>query len=309
MKVTDAEQRIAAVAAKQHSLFTRAQAIDAGFTADTIRRRVRSGLWERVGRHVYRLPGAANTWEQRLMASVLEAGSGAVASHSSAAALLKVPGFPRRPIHVTQRRGTHHRLTSGTLHETFWLPPHHTTRIRGIPCSSIARCIFELAGTENPKRVARALNNARSQLGLSLASGAEVVATMGRSGVSGTTLMRKLLAQWNPGEAPPASELEDLFLSVLDAYGVPQPVRQLNAGGEAWIGRVDFAYREAKLLIECDSRSYHTAVLDWQDDIDRRAELVAAGWRIMQVTWYQLMHEPEKVVRRIRTALRHAAAA
>jgi hypothetical protein len=119
--------------------------------------------------------------------------------------------------------------------------------------------------------------------------------------------MRELLEKRGPGYVPPESELEALFVAVLEAYGLPLPTKQLWAGGENPVGRVDFAYREAKLLIECDSRTHHTALLDWEADIDRRAELVAAGWRVIQVTWHQLVHEPEKVVARIRRALCTAA--
>jgi len=305
--MTQLDAAIAPIASRQHGAFHRSQALGAGFDYRAITRRIRSGRWLEAARYVYVLPGTPNTWRQKLMIAVLEAGSGTVASHRSAAALLRIPEFAEGPIHVTTKRGGAHRLTKGVLHETFWLPPEHTTVVDNIPCSSLARCIFQLAGTEHPRRVDRALNNSQRDLGLSLDRMAEVVATVGRRGVPGTTLMRELLDARGPGYVPTESELEDLFFSVLESYGMELPARQVRAGGDTPVGRIDYIYREAKLLIECDSRRYHTQILDWEAGVARRAKLVAAGWRVIEVTWYRLVHEPEQVVAEIRDALRAAA--
>ena len=304
---TERELRLGAVAARQHSAFSWAQAIAAGFTAKQIRRRSAWGTWVERAFHVYVLAGAPDSWEQRTWVALLEVGSGAVASHASAGALFDVPGFDKGTVEVSVKRGWHHRATAATLHETSWLPPHHVTAIAGVPCTTLARFLFDVAGTEHPNRVARAFDNSLNRLGLSIASVAEVVATTARRGRPGSALMRVLLEKRGPGYVPPESELEALLLAVIEAYDLPLPVKQLWAGGARPVGRVDFAYPEAKLLIECDSRRHHTAMLDWEADIERRAELVAAGWRVLQITWHQLVHEPEKVVARIRQALRTTA--
>lgn len=307
MAHTTRDIRLAAVAAKQHGAFTWRQAITVGFTARAASRRVRAGVWTEVAHHVFVVAASAPTWRRALMCAVLEVGPKAVASHRSAAALLGIPGFQPGAVELTTKRGGNHRPSLSRLHETSWLPPQHRTTIEGVPCTTIARCIFDLAGTEHPKRVARALDNALSQLGLSFSKVAEVVAVLGRRGRPGTALMRDLLEERGPGYVPPASDLEDLFVAVCEAFGLPPAERQLWAGGEAPVGRVDFAYPKAKLLIECQSRRHHTSLLDVEADIDRRAELVAAGWSIMEVTWHQLVHEPEKVAARIRRALRTAS--
>ena len=95
---------------------------------------------------------------------------------------------------------------------------------------------------------------------------------------------------------------------MLDAHNVPHPVRQLAAGGEQPVGRVDFAYRSARLLIELDSRKHHTALSDRENDRRRDNELMAAGWRVIRITWWDLVNEPERVVALLRTALAAAAA-
>ena len=54
MSTIAADARLAAVAVAQHGVFTRAQAIAAGFGAAQIERRVRAGVWVRVLPRVYR---------------------------------------------------------------------------------------------------------------------------------------------------------------------------------------------------------------------------------------------------------------
>ena len=237
------------------------------------------------------------------MAATLEAGDAAAVSHLAAAALLKIPGFPEGPVEIVRWRGRHHRLELATVHETSWLPSSHLTVIDGIRCTSLARCIFDLCGAVHPKRAERALDNSLSQLGLTTDAAAEVTATMGRRGRPGTALMRRLVAERGPGYVPPDSELEALYLAVADAYGVARPDQQVRLGGEETVGRVDFYYRAAKLVVEADSRRHHETVLDREADIRRRAQLVAAGWRVIQVTWWQLVNEPEAVMAAIRRAL------
>jgi very-short-patch-repair endonuclease len=103
--------------------------------------------------------------------------------------------------------------------------------------------------------------------------------------------------------------LEALVLAVLEAGGLGPPDRQEWVGGtQARVGRVDFVYREARLVIEADSRRHHSAWLDVQADHRRDLLLLAAGWNLVRVNWHQLVEEPELFVRAVRAKLRAAAA-
>ena len=302
---TNRDDLLAAVAARQHAAFSVTQALAAGFSYDTVDRRVDAGVWGWLAHDVLFLPGAPRTWRQRLMAAVLEARGGAVASHRSAGALLGMPGFREGPLDVLQPRGGHHRKTIARVHESPWLPHGHVTVIDGIPCTTLARFLFDIAGTEHPKRVARAFDTALDRLGLTVPAMGSVVATMARRGRPGSTLMRELLDARGPGYVPPASELEARFVEVCDAYGVEPFDKQVWVGGEAPVGRVDFIDRACKLLVECQSREHHAGWLAQEADMARRAELVAAGYRILEITYRQLVHEPENTVRRLRDARRN----
>jgi hypothetical protein len=307
---SEIDVRIAATAARQHSVFSRDQAKEVGFTRDLIRYRVKSGRWDRLTRDVFRMAGARPTWRQRVMAAVLEAGPDSVASHRTAAALLGIPGFGEGPVEVTHPECRDTRVALSILHQSSLLPPEHVMVIDGIPCTTLPRTLFDLARTEPEARVVRAVKTARRRLGLTIGRLEAVVAALGKSGRGGTRVMRELLDELDADDyVPTESELEDLVLAVLDAFGVPRPGGQVTLGDDRPVGRVDFLYRREKVVIEAQSKRHHE---DWEAqvaDMDRRAELVAMGCRIVEVTWWQLVHEPERFVSRLRRALAVAAAA
>ncbi len=80
-------------------------------------------------------------------------------------------------------------------------------------------------------------------------------------------MFRRLLDERDDGQPPPESELESLLMTVLAVAGLPRPVRQLHLGNETdAIGRVDFAYKHARLVLEADSRRHHSSWLDAEAD-------------------------------------------
>src|ERR671923_2239980 len=87
----DAE--IARLAAAQHGVFDRAQALRTGATRGLIEHRLRTGRWERLSVGVYRLAGSGSSWLQDLLAACLAWGAGVVVSHRAAAALWRILGF------------------------------------------------------------------------------------------------------------------------------------------------------------------------------------------------------------------------
>jgi very-short-patch-repair endonuclease len=297
------------LAEQQHGLIAREQALASGMSSNQIGGRLRRGTWERVARNVYRIPGSVPTWEQRLLAAVWATGPSAAASRRAAAALWKLPGFPRGPLEVTQERGPSSRYPTPGLHDSRFLPAHQLGVVDAIPTTCPERTLLDLCGCVHPQRAERAVDNAIAmeltnvhRLGLMLAE-------TGARGRHGTALLRRLLSVRTEGYVPPASELEALLLAVLRSAGLVLPERQEWVGNtRAPVGRVDFVYREAGLLIEADSRRHHSSWLDVQADHRRDLLLTAAGWRILRVNWHQLIGEPDLFVGAVRTLLRPVAA-
>ena len=56
-------------------------------------------------------------------------------------------------------------------------------------------------------------------------------------------------------------------------------------------------------VIECDSRRWHDNPLTRQNDADKQAILQAHGYRVLRITWQQVVDHPAQTLARIRAAL------
>jgi very-short-patch-repair endonuclease len=241
------------------------------------------------------------------MAAVLDAGEGAVASHRTAAALWRLPGFNLRDCEVSRLHGGDHiGPTLGRVHHPRSLPEHHCTSVDGIPVTTPARTIFDLAGVLPPQRTERAMDNALARSPALLRALHRMLPELARRGRTGTTVMRELLADRPPGYVPPASGLEARAIHVLGEVGI-RARRQVDLGGDDWIGRVDLLVEGTNLVIEIDSVRFHTSLLDREQDARRDAELCAAGYEVLRVTEEDVWHAPAAAVRAVLAAMRRAA--
>ncbi|MGH9166310.1 MAG: endonuclease domain-containing protein [Acidimicrobiia bacterium] len=172
----------------------------------------------------------------------------------------------------------------------------------GVPIASPALVLFQLAGQVHPLRVARACDNAWA---MGLVSGRGLHALLDQlaeHGRNGITVMREILAERPPGYVPPASGLERRFARILEEAGEEPMRRQVDVGGEAWVGRVDFADPSLPLLVEINSERYHSALLDRQADQARYEALRAAGFTVLVFWDTEVWHEPHRVVLEVRRA-------
>src|SRR5262249_21738292 len=97
-----AEHRLAELAAAHHGIFTFNDAQKCGLSHGQADRRSSSG-WIRLHDGVFRMPGAAPTWNGDLLAACLAAGEPCAVSHRAAAQIYGVPGR-REHIEITCRR-------------------------------------------------------------------------------------------------------------------------------------------------------------------------------------------------------------
>ena len=222
---------------------------------------------------------------------------------------------------VQTPEGGSHRPVSGTIHETFWLPASHIVRIDGLPVTSVARTVFDRAGQPRhplafQKEVLRAshvkemtwlVNHAIRDHGMRMLDLDRVLASTGRRGKPGTAIIREIVADLGVDYAPSASELQDMFTEFLDAHGIARPDEEVDLGTvDRWVGRVDFVWRSAKLIVEVDGRQ-HSAPLDRRSDRARDAAFRREGFEVIRVTRWELVNEPETLAARIRAALALAA--
>jgi very-short-patch-repair endonuclease len=184
----------------------------------------------------------------------------------------------------------------------------HVTIRDSIPVTSVARTLFDGCGTWHPRRAERALDNSLSRRMVTLPACWRVLLELAGHGRAGSELMRALLLTRGANYVAPASELEARFLELVRDAGLPEPARQVDVGdADAWIGRVDFIYRDRGLVIETDGRENHSELLDRVSDAERDGQLQASGRRVKRFTWGDITKTPAEVVRSLRDALRRVA--
>ena len=279
-------------AERQHGLVTKSQMGQA-----TVHAELRRGGLEVAARGVYRVSGSVPTWRQRLLAAVLAAGVGAAASGFAAAALWRIPGFPEGPIEVTRQSRAGRTSRRSTLHAVRRLPPRLLTEQDGIPVTTPELTLLDLCGVVHPLRAERAVDSALAARLVTVGRLEVALADVGRRGRNGTAVFREIVTGRSGAYVPPASELEAVFVSLVDQAGLVQPERQVVLGDERGpAGRVDFVYRAERVVIEVDGRRWHSADLDREADARRQARLQAAGWTVLRFTWRQLTKEPDLVI-------------
>lgn len=299
----EATQLLRDLAAAQHGVVSRAQVRALEMTRSALTNEMHRS-WTAVTPRVLRLNGAPPTWRQRAYAAVLDGGAGAVLSHHSAAALWEIPGFRLDDMHVTRRRGgTRRPVRLAVVHEPILLPPAHVTLSEdGIPVTTPARTVFDLAAVVHPYRLKRTLETAWSRRLLDGVQMAHVLDDLAKRGRAGTVAIRELLKTRGPEYIPPDSGLEGRFEDVLKRAGQRPMRRQVNIGSDHWIGRVDFVDPELPLVVQIDSSLYHGSLLDQERDAAQTAELEAGGFEVVRLTDFEVWYEADLVAEKVRTA-------
>jgi len=113
------EQRVNLLAARQHGLVSRRQALAYGMTGHQVENRVATGRWLPLRRGVYSLAGAPAGYEQSVHAACLAVGLLAVASHLTAGVVWGLTVPPPEAIDVlTPLGGPRARLEGVRQHRT-----------------------------------------------------------------------------------------------------------------------------------------------------------------------------------------------
>jgi hypothetical protein len=299
------------LSARQHGLIGVAQAAAEGVSRAARRHAVATGRLELVSDRVLRVPGVPMSDRQRVMVAVLDTSRPAYACWSTGAALWGVPGHRLLPAHVVRAAGRsgRRRTDLAVLHEMAGLDRRHVTVVHDIPCVRPEVLVLQFCASTHPARAASVLDNLWRRRLLSGPSTRATLDDLARSGRAGVQVLRELLDKRGDDYVPPASNLERRFMAVMERAGEPPMRPQVDSGGEHWVGRVDFRDDRLPLVVEVQSETYHSALVDKEHDERRLAALRDAGLEVVEVTDEQVWHRPDEVLASVRSARRRILAA
>lgn len=264
-----------ALAARQSGVVTRTQLLALGVGDGAIRHRLRTGWLLRLHRGVYAVGHTALRKEGRWLAAILACGQGAVLSHRSAAALWGIRPSASARIEVSVPR-SRDGVAGVVVHRPRRLTPDDVTEKDGIPATTPARTLHDLARLVSPAEIERA--QARAQ--------------------------RMGLVSHHEHAALTRSPLERRLLTLIRAAGLPEP--EVNAwmtfgGGEEW--QVDFLWRAQRVIAEADGRRDHDTGRAFEADRRRDQTALVAGFVPVRFTHRQVTTDPASVTRTLRALL------
>jgi very-short-patch-repair endonuclease len=289
------ERAIAELAAKQRGVITRAQLLELGLTRTTIDNWVKHSRLHPLYRGIFLLGHPRPIAGAPQLAAVLACGRGAVLSHLSAAGLWRLLPGREGDVDVTVPGRNPGRRRGIRVHRVNALDRRDVRKLGGIPITSPARTIFDVAAVVRRRELEQALAEAYARR---LARRSDFVSLLARrSSRPGTRALRALLDDGAP--ALTRSEAEDRLLALIRAGELPQPESNIRIGRH----EVDFLWREQRLVVEVDGFAFHSSRSAFERDRRRDAELGTLGFRVMRVTWRQIVNEPEALVARLAAAL------
>ena len=243
------DRRVAELAARQWGVISSGQLRALGVEAREVGHRVSVGRLHRLHRGVYAVGHERLGREGRYLAAVLACGKRAVLSHRSAAAWWDLLQTAQTQVDVTSPHGRH-AIAGVRRHQARSLAAQDTTAYRGIPITSIARTLLDLAATVRPDRLERALAQAQR---LQLYDHAAIADVLSRSnGHRGRAALTRAAAQ-EPKLT--RSELEVMFLRLVRRAGLPEPEskspprrpRPASAGGRLLLAGLPTRRRDGRL--------------------------------------------------------------
>ena len=284
---------LAELAARQHGVVANWQMLELGYGPGAIKYQTASGRLHQLHRGVYAVGHAALSLRAHLIAAVFSAGPWAVLSHRSAAMLWGLLTDSRAVIDVTtpdRGRASRQRVK---VHRVRRLEPDDRAVVDGIPITSIARTLVDVAATATPRELRYALEQAERLRLLDLRT---IARHRGRAGTAALTAA--LAEMQEPANTNPG--IERVFLDLCDDAGIPRPLTNVFVAGY----NVDAVWHEHRVVVELDSRSNHTTTRAFEEDRVRDATLQLAGYRVIRISWRRLVEEPAAVIATLQILLR-----
>lgn len=159
--------------------------------------------------------------------------------------------------------------------------------IRHIRVTTLARALLDSA--PNLTRLTRTVNDALRSSYMTRTQLADVVRRCHNHPAA--KLLLPFVASPN---GPTRSEFEDLFLAFCKHFGLPIPlISAIVCGYE-----VDALFAAARVIVELDGWDFHKDRAAFERDRSRDANLLAAGFVVVRITWERLTtRAPEEAAR------------
>jgi hypothetical protein len=184
------------------------------------------------------------------------------------------------------------------LHRPLSLDALDTTVVEGIPITTVAQTLLDVAAPAYRMNIGKLLHEAAVQQVLDMRAIWSVLARQPNHPGA-----RRL--DWaSRGEVPfTRSDLEDAGLALCRSFGISLPeMNEWVSDGEKLV-EVDMLWRELGLIVELDGSRYHSTRWRRRQDAAKTAALQAQGWTVLRFSDVEIAGAPAQVAATILTAM------
>lgn len=285
---------------QQDGVLSRAQLLHHHLTVRAIDHRIATGrLWP-IYRGVYAVGRKQLSREGRWRAALLAGGETAALSWTSAGRCWEscdesVRATPHISVLTRSRKGQQPDLH---LHRCPTLTEDDVTEYRGFRVTTLPQTHVDLTQALDVRAQRAALRESEFRHQLDLGDLRRTLDGLRRSKPRDS--LCALLDEWVPGIGLTDSELEARFLELCHAAGITAPEVQVKVYGY----RVDFVWRDVRLIVETDGYEAHRGRIAFQRDRARDRKLQARGYSVLRFTWAEVVGQPQRVVAELLAARR-----
>ncbi|HEU4975900.1 MAG TPA: type IV toxin-antitoxin system AbiEi family antitoxin domain-containing protein [Baekduia sp.] len=285
------------LAEAQHGVVTRQQLLALGLGAEAIKIRRRTGRLVPMYRGVYALGHRALRPQAWWLAAVFACGPGAVLSHRSAARLWGLRPWSGR-VEVTAARDRDPAPGGVAVHRSRAMAAWEVTREDGIPVTTVARTLLDLAGVVPVHHLRRAVQRANELELFHLLDVDRVLEAHPRR--PGRRALIALLADARRhGLERTRSDPEAAMLQLCLDHDLPRPQVNRFAGGR----EMDFRWPEQRLVVEVDGWTWHRTREAFAADRARDRQLLREGFRVARFPAMEVLDAPAMVAAELRALL------
>jgi very-short-patch-repair endonuclease len=282
-----------------HGVAARRELLEAGVRRRAIAHRLGAGRYLAVYEGVYAIGHADLTVLGRRRAIVLVCGEGAVLSHRSAAGAwgLRPDGSARWDVTVrTPSARKPNAPVNVFRHPT--LRADEITDLDGIPTTTVARTLLDLAAVVPPHHLRRAVERAVELELFDLTAIHQTLDAHPRR--AGRPALVTLLADLQDHDLPRTrSDVEAAFLQLCLDHELPRPqVNHYDNGRER-----DFRWPDHRLIAEVDGWTHHRSRAAFTTDRRRDREALAEGYRVARFTATEVLRTPNAIATELRALL------
>ncbi len=276
---------VEALATEHHGYVRRREAVELGLAPETLRRTARDRGWERPHRGVISLPGLQPTPERRLAAAVVRIGAPVqVAAWSAAWLWGLVPALPSEVELLVPHGRRAARADRVRVHRTRNLGELDVATVRGLPSTSLARTLCDLAGRLQLAALRNLVIDARQRRLVTLV---ELGLTLDRLGpIPGAGRLRQVITELggDGSDSPLEFGLRRRFVAVDmrpddGQAAVVTPHRTVH---------IDIPWSRQQVGVEPYGFGSHSERWHLEVDSSRHNGVILTDWLVFRATWRHL---------------------